>query len=58
MSEKVTSLYGGPTGERTPNVAAIEVVDEVSEMVRSGELVGVRIVGMGHDGCCMYLIGG
>lgn len=58
MTDKVASLFGGPTGERTPSVAAIEVVDEVSEMVMSGELVGVLIVGMGHDGCCMYRIGG
>lgn len=45
----VTSLYGGPTGEPHPNEACIEALEHWLEMARSGEIVGVALVGRRPD---------
>jgi hypothetical protein len=46
---KVASLFGGPTGERETDQSCIETLEEWLEMARSGEIVGVVVVGLRFD---------
>lgn len=50
MIEKVTSLFGGPTGERTVNELAVAALEEWLAKARSGEIVGVAVAALHCDG--------
>ena len=56
--EKVVSLWGHPTGEREVYDGAVAVVQEALPEVESGEVIGVVIVKLHHDGLCSYQVGG
>lgn len=56
--EKVVSLWGHPTGERVVYEGAVSVVQEALPEVESGEVIGVVIVKLHHDGLCSYQVGG
>lgn len=58
MSGNVTSIYGGATGQREPNENAISALEELLEMARAGEIVGIAVAGLYHDGCGMYRLAG
>ena len=58
MTDNVKSLFGGPTGERKPNQAAIIVLEQMLEMARTGEVVGVVIGAQYFDDGAMRSMGG
>ena len=58
MSGKVTSLHGGPTYEKEPSPACIEVLEELLAQAKAGEIVGIATAAMTHDGCGEWRIGG
>jgi len=58
MSEKVTSLFGGPTGVLAPSEFVIRELEELLEAARSGEVIGMVVALALHDGCSRYLIAG
>ena len=58
MTEKVTSLFGGPTGVLAPSEFVIRELEELLEAARSGEVIGM-VVGLAlYDGCSRYRIAG
>ena len=54
----VKSLYGGPTGQPEPNEFAVQVLSEMLEKSRSGEVLGVIIAVLHHDGLASFQMGG
>lgn len=58
MSGKVTSLFGGPTGERVVSEAAVAALDEWLERALSGEIVGFAIAVLHHDGLGAFELAG
>ena len=49
MMTNVVVLHGGPTGSPEPNEHAIKALEEWLEMARSGELIGVVMIGAAYD---------
>ncbi len=58
MTSNVTAIFGGPTGQPEPNATCIAVLEGWLEMARSGEVVGVALVGLCHDGASRYAVAG
>lgn len=58
MENNVRSLFGGATGQREPNENAISTLEELLEMARAGEIIGIAVAGLCHDGCGMYRLAG
>lgn len=58
MIKKVTSLFGGPTGERTVNEIAVAALEELLEKARSGEIVGIAVAALHYDGCGSFQLAG
>jgi hypothetical protein len=54
----VTAIRGGITGELTPNAACIEALEDVLERARAGQVVGVAISELYHDGLAGWQLGG
>lgn len=54
----VKSLYGGPTGQPQRNELAVQVLSEMLEKAEAGEIVGVVIAGLYHDGLAGFRTGG
>lgn len=54
----VKSLYGGPTGQPDPNENAIAVLTEALERAKAGEVIGVVIAILHHDGLSGFRTGG
>lgn len=58
MSENVKSLFGGPTGVLTPNENAIAVLERALEHAKNGQVVGVSMALLHHDGLAAWQAGG
>lgn len=58
MSENVKSLFGGPIGVFEVNEMAIRVLTEALEKAKSGEIVGVSMAMLHHDGRSSWQSGG
>lgn len=58
MTGKVESLFGGPTGERERSEYAVEVLTDLLERAKSGEVVGVAVASLYYDGAAAYDIAG
>ncbi len=59
MSEgPVVSLFGHPTGERKVSEAAVSVAQEALEQAAAGEVIGMVVVKLHHDGLASFHIGG
>ena len=43
---------------REPNAACIETIERWLEQARAGEIVGVALAGLGHDGFSQYSVAG
>ncbi len=56
--KKVLSLYGGPVGEHEVNETCVAALEEWLEMAKSGQIVGVCLVGLGYDNLAQYRIAG
>lgn len=54
----ITSLYGGPTGQPEPVQSCIEVLSELLEMAKAGQVIGATVVMLHCDGLASYAIGG
>jgi len=54
----VESLYGGPSGAREPDAEAIEALEGLLEMAKSGELVGFACAVRHFDGAASWRFGG
>lgn len=54
----VKSLWGGPCGVPEPNANAIAVLTELLEKARSGEVIGVSVAVLHHDGLASWRNGG
>lgn len=54
----VKSIYGGPTGLPEPNDMAIEVLRDMLAKAEAGEVIGVIIAALHHDGLAGFQIGG
>jgi len=54
----VKSIYGGPTGLPERNERAIEVLTDLLEKAQSGEVIGVVVAALHHDGLAGFRIGG
>ena len=54
----VKSLYGGPTGLPERNERAIEVLTDMLQKAQAGEVVGVVVASLHHDGLAGCRIGG
>lgn len=52
MSEdkRVLSLFGGVTGQREVDADTVEVLEDLLERAKSGEIVGVVAVNVNFDG--------
>lgn len=55
---KVLSIYGGPVGEHEVNETCVEQIEEWLEMAKSGQIVGICLVGLGYDNLAQYTIAG
>jgi hypothetical protein len=44
---KVLSIYGGPVGEHEVNETCVAELEEWLEMAKSGQIVGICLVGLG-----------
>jgi hypothetical protein len=55
---KVLSIYGGPVGEHEVNETCVEQMEEWLEMAKSGQIVGICLVGLGYDNLAQYTIAG
>lgn len=55
---KVIALNGGPTGLPEINQAAVSALEEWLEAARSGQIVGLVMVGLGHDAKAQWEIAG
>lgn len=58
MSGNVTSLTGAPVPTMVPNESAIELLEEMLERARSGDVVGVCITAVHADKCGSYCMAG
>lgn len=58
MSENVASIFGGPKGVPEPNETCVKALEELLEMARSGEIVGVAMAGLCADHMSRYAIAG
>jgi len=54
----VVSLHGGPTGERERSEACVATLRRYLEMAEAGEISGVALVGLYHDGAACWHLGG
>ena len=54
----VKSIYGGPTGLPQRNDAAITVLTELLAKAEAGEVIGVVVASLHHDGLASFQIGG
>ncbi|WP_454917436.1 hypothetical protein [Xanthobacter sediminis] len=54
----VVAIRGGPTGQPEPNPTCIATLEEWLERARSGEIVGVALAALHHDGVGSYAVGG
>lgn len=54
----VVAIFGGPTGQPEPNTNTIEALESYLEMARSGQIIGVVIIGLCADGLSQYNVGG
>lgn len=58
MAEKVTALFGGHTGVPQPDQNCIEVLENLLEKARGGEVIAVAIAAKHHDGLATANHGG
>lgn len=58
MSDKVVSISGGAVPTRDPNATCFAVLTKWLEMAKSGEIVGVAMAALHHDGCGSWAVGG
>lgn len=58
MSEKVVSLHGDLCGVRERQEACISVLVDLIERAEAGEVVGVALCALHHDGLASYSLGG
>jgi len=54
----VVSVFGGPSGVREVNSAAVAALEALLEAARSGEVVGVGVSYLCFDGCASYRVAG
>lgn len=57
MSE-VHSLFGGPVGERRPDADTVDVLEDLLERAKSGEVVGIAAVAVNADGTAGHWLAG
>lgn len=58
MTGNVVAIDGGAVPAREPNASCIALLADWLEMARSGEIIGVVAVGLSHDGCGQWALGG
>ena len=58
MSGNVKSLFGGPTGVPEPNETCISQLEEMLEMAKAGEIIGVSVAAVTKDGLALYRLAG
>ena len=54
----VKSLYGGPTGQPEPSEVTIAVLEEMLARAHAGEVIGIAVAAVHHDGLCSYTVSG
>jgi hypothetical protein len=54
----VKSIFGGPTGLPEPNQMAIDALELILAKAQAGEVIGVVIAALHHDGMAGFQIGG
>lgn len=57
VSDKIVEIYGG-VAKQEPNLATIAALEEALERAKAGEVVGVGIVYLEHDGAGGYMLSG
>jgi hypothetical protein len=58
VSDNVTAIYGGATGEREVSDACVDLLEDLLERAKSGEVVGFSGACLGHDNVATFAIGG
>lgn len=58
MSENVVAMFGGPSGVPEVHEGAVSVLEEMLEMARAGQIVGVVGAFLYYDRCAGYQMGG
>lgn len=58
MNGTVTSLNGGPVGVLAPNEDAIELLEDMLERAKSGDIVGVAVCALHYDAAASYSVAG
>ena len=58
MAEKVISLNGGPLGKPQPNADCIRALEDWLEKARSGQIIGVGMVGLGFNDTGQWAVAG
>lgn len=58
MTDNVASLFGGPTGQREVNQFCIDALEAMLQKAKAGEVIGVAMACMYHDGLAAYEMGG
>jgi hypothetical protein len=58
MSATVTALFGGLTSAPTPDENCVEVLENLLEKARGGEVIAVAIAAKHHDGLATANHGG
>lgn len=58
-AERVVSLHGGPViAEKRPNENIVEKIERLLEQAKSGEIQGVQMIALLHDGCVQHQCAG
>lgn len=58
MSERVVSLFGGPTGERVVHESVVQGLEWLLEAAKSGEIVGFGVVILNYDASASHFFRG
>ncbi|MEO1949313.1 hypothetical protein [Thioclava sp.] len=58
MTDNVTALFGGPTSVPKPDENCIEVLENLLEKARGGEVIAVAIAAKHYDGLATANHGG
>ena len=54
----VVAISGGPIGTPEPNELCVTTLEDWLERARSGEIVGVSLAALHHDGLSSWAVGG
>lgn len=54
----VTSIFGGPAGEREVVASAVESAEELLRAAQSGEVIGFAVIKLHHDAMTSWSVAG